>query len=140
MARALGARVYPAPRREVGYAPLQLTAAGRASPLRHVDGALAQVLHWHGDTFDLPPGADWLASTPDCPHQAFAVGGSALALQFHAEAEAARLERWLVGHAVELAAAGIAPADLREQARRHGPALERQAALLWDGWLDGMAR
>jgi GMP synthase (glutamine-hydrolysing) len=140
MARALGAAVYAAPRREVGYGPLELTAAGRASPLRHVDGTLAQVLHWHGDTFDLPAGAECLAGTPDCPHQAFALGRRALALQFHAEAEAARLERWLVGHTVELGLGGIEPSALREQARRHGPALERQAELLWDEWLAGLAR
>lgn len=140
MARALGMSVYPAPRREIGYGPLLLTAAGKGSPLRHVDGALAQVLHWHGDTFDLPRDAQWLASTPDCPHQAFALGERILALQFHAEAEAAGLERWLVGHAVELGLAGIEPAALREQARRHGAALERQSALLWDEWLAGLLR
>lgn len=135
MARALGARVYPAARREIGYGPLALTAAGKASPLRHVDGSLAHVLHWHGDTFDLPAGAEWLASTPDCPHQAFGIGARVLALQFHVEAEASSLERWLVGHTLELGLAGIEPDELREQARRHGPALERQAALLWDEWL-----
>lgn len=140
IARALGAAVYPAPRREIGYGPLTLTPAGRASPLRYVDGSVAQVLHWHGDTFDLPEGAAALASTPDCPQQAFAVGARILALQFHAEAEAASLERWLVGHTVELGLAGIEPATLREQARRHGPALERQAALLWDAWLKDLQR
>jgi GMP synthase (glutamine-hydrolysing) len=140
MARALGAAVYPARRREIGYAPLMLTTDGQNSVLRHIDGALAQVLHWHGDTFDLPPGCQWLASTPDCPHQAFAAGARGLALQFHAEAEAASLERWLIGHAVELGLARIEPAELREQARRHCAALERQASLLWDEWLGALYR
>jgi GMP synthase (glutamine-hydrolysing) len=117
-----------------------LTTDGQNSVLRHIDGALAQVLHWHGDTFDLPPGCQWLASTPDCPHQAFAAGARGLALQFHAEAEAASLERWLIGHAVELGLARIEPAELREQARRHCAALERQASLLWDEWLGALYR
>ncbi len=138
MARALGARVYAAREREIGYAPLLLTTEGLASPLRHVDGALAQVLHWHGDTFDLPAGCALLASTPACPHQAFARGPRVLALQCHPEAESGTLERWLIGHAVELGGAGIAPAELRGQALAQGPRLERQAALLWDEWLAGL--
>lgn len=138
MARALGARVFPAREGEVGYAPLVLTPAGQRSALRHVDGALAQVLHWHGDTFDLPADATLLASTPACPHQAFAIGARMLALQFHAEAESQGLERWLIGHTVELSLAGIEPVDLRAQALAQGAALERQAALCWDEWLAGL--
>jgi GMP synthase (glutamine-hydrolysing) len=65
MARALGARVYPGPAKEIGWKPLSLTGAGR-----DVMGPLAglPVLHWHGDIFDLPEGAVNLASTNVCPH------------------------------------------------------------------------
>ena len=62
VARALGARVYPAAQHELGWAPLTLTDAGRASPLRHFDAAATSMLHWHGDTFDLPSDAVRLAS------------------------------------------------------------------------------
>lgn len=91
MARALGARVYPAPAKEIGWAPVTLTEAGRDSCL----GALGDtpVLHWHGDTFDLPDGATRLASTDICENQAFAAGPAALALQFHIEAAGRALER-----------------------------------------------
>lgn len=115
MAQALGAAVYPGTAREIGWGGLQLTDAGAASPL----GALraAPVLHWHGDTFDLPPGAVLLASTDITPHQAFRAGAGQLALQFHAEADAARMEHWLMGHACELAAARLDVAAIREDAR-----------------------
>ena len=51
-----------------------------------------------------PQGADGLASTPPCAHQAFAVGRHALGLQFHPEADGAGFERWLIWRAVETAA------------------------------------
>ena len=101
MARALGARVYPGPDKEIGWSELDLSAAGRASPLAALDGV--HVLHWHGDTFDLPSGAELLASTAKCRNQAFALGRHALGLQFHAEVDAAEIERWLIGHACEIA-------------------------------------
>lgn len=72
MARALGARVAPGSAKEIGWAPVELTDAGRIGPLRHLDGV--PVLHWHGDAFDLPPGTECLASTSLCANQAFALG------------------------------------------------------------------
>jgi len=81
MARALGGKVYPGPAKELGWAPLELTETGRESPLGHVEAA--PVLHWHGDTFDLPAGASLLASTSAVANQAFAIGAHALAFQFH---------------------------------------------------------
>lgn len=75
MARALGARVAPGYAKEIGWAPVDLTDAGRDGPLRHLDGV--PVLHWHGDALDLPPGAECHASTALCPNQAFALGRTA---------------------------------------------------------------
>jgi GMP synthase (glutamine-hydrolysing) len=138
IARALGARVYAAQRREIGYGPVELTPAGRGSALRHLDSPATPVLHWHGDTFDLPERAALLASTEVCANQAFSIGERILGLQFHPEFEGAALERWLVGHTVELGLAGVDPNSLRDQARRFGPALERRAARLWDQWLEGL--
>jgi GMP synthase (glutamine-hydrolysing) len=135
IAAALGARVYPGPVKEIGWSPLTLTAAGHASALAALDGASTSMLHWHGDTFDLPAGATLLAGTAAYPHQAFAWGDSALALQCHPEIDPLRFERWLIGHAVELAQVGIDLAALRAQTEWHGPALARQARLAFDAWL-----
>lgn len=139
MARASGARVYPSPAKEIGWSPLTLTASGRASPLAALASEHTPVLHWHGDTFDLPSGATLLASTDLTPHQAFSIGANALALQFHAEVDASRIERWLIGHTVEIGAAKLSVPTLREDSRRFGPALARQGPLVFGAWLDGLA-
>lgn len=136
MARALGAEVKPMAhgRKEIGFAPLTLTEAGRVSPLRALPEG-QPVLHWHGDQFALPAGLPSLAGTPLCPHQAFMAGPSALAVQFHLEADPARIEQWLIGHAGELAQAGIEPATLRRDASLHGPMLARGLADVLDAWV-----
>lgn len=139
MARALGARVYPGPGKEIGWTPLRLSEAGQASPLAHLDGAHTSMLHWHGDTFDLPAGATLLASTAFCRHQAFSWGKHALAFQCHPEAQARQIERWLIGHACELAAAGRSVPELRRDSARLAPTLETQGARCFAEWLDGLA-
>jgi GMP synthase (glutamine-hydrolysing) len=138
MARALGARVYPGAAKEIGWAPLTLTTDGECSVLAPLRGL--PVLHWHGDTFDLPAGAARLASTAITPNQAFAaLDGRALALQFHLEATAPGLERWFIGHACEIAATpGIDVPGLRDQTRRHAPACEEAGAAVLERWLDAL--
>ena len=138
MARALGARVYPGPAKEIGWTPLALTDAGHASPVAHLDGAKTSMLHWHGDTFDLPEGATLLASTELCRHQAFSRGNAALAFQCHPEVRAATLERWFIGHANELAGAKIPLPQLRVETARLGATLEAQGTRCFADWLDGV--
>lgn len=137
MARALGARVYAAPAKEIGWSALTLTTEGRRSVLRHLAPQSTPVLHWHGDTFDLPAGADLLASTPLCAHQAFSWGESALALQFHAEVTAAGLANWYIGHALEIAATpGIDVTRLRADAATWAPGLAVLGPKCFAEWLD----
>ncbi|HEL2957338.1 TPA: glutamine amidotransferase [Stenotrophomonas maltophilia] len=136
MAHALGASVAPSGGKEIGFAPLLLTDEGQRSPLQALQGI--PVLHWHGEAFELPAGARRLASTPACRHQAFAIGSHALALQCHPELDARQFERWLIGHTLELAQAGIDPNDLRAQARRYGAPLAAAATAMFDQWLQDL--
>lgn len=139
IAAALGAKVAPTGIKEIGFAPLTLTEAGRNTPLRHL--ADVPVLHWHGDTFAIPDDAMHLAATPACRNQAFAIGSSIMGVQFHPEADACGgLERWLIGHAAELAAAGIDPRIIRKDAARFGPALRQAAQAMFAEWLEGLKR
>jgi len=133
MATALGARVAPGPGKEIGYAPVELLPAAKGSPLAAIGGL--SVLHWHGDAFDLPSGAERLAATALCPNQAFGLGDWALALQFHVEADPEAIESWLIGHTVELAKAGIDPRAIRADARRYGPAVAAAGRRVLDAWL-----
>jgi len=133
MARALGSRVYPGPTKEIGFAPITLSAEGATSCLKHFKDA--NVLHWHGDTFDLPSGAVRLASTPICQNQAFAYGDHALAVQFHPEAGNIGFERWLIGHTMELSKADIDINQLREEGKQRLSQLGVQAAACLTEWL-----
>lgn len=136
IAAALGAQVSPGAGKEIGWSALELTSAGHVSALAALEKI--SVLHWHGDTFDLPEGCALLASTGTCRHQAFSRGPNLLALQFHAEPVASKFEHWLLGHAAELTASGIDPAKLRADAVQHATALESRAHTLVGDWLAGL--
>lgn len=133
IARACGANVYPMGVKEIGFSSLTLTSAGQESVLSGLGDI--PVLHWHGDQFDIPEGGIHLASTPIGVNQAFSMGRNVLALQFHLEADARKLERWLIGHACELGNAGIDPRALRSEAERHGEQLAAAARAVIAEWL-----
>jgi GMP synthase (glutamine-hydrolysing) len=134
MAQALGAKVTSTGRVEIGYSALTLTSQGQASVLASLKSVPA--LHWHGDQFEIPLGGLRLAQTPNFPNQAFCIGDRILGLQFHLEAEHSRIERWLIGHAHELAGQQIYPGAIRRDAARFGPDLARVARRVFDAWLD----
>jgi len=137
MARAAGGAVRPGERPEIGWGGIELTEAGRNSVVRHL--ADVNVLHWHGEVCDPPPGTPSLATTPLCATQAFAIGANALALQFHAEIAADRLESWLIGHVGQIAdTPGTSVADLRADTATHGPRLEPAARAMFIAWLEGL--
>ena len=141
MAAALGARVYPgAHGAEIGWSPIE-AAPGPADSPEWFAPLLAPglaVFHWHGDTFDLPPGASHLAKTELYMNQSFSIDNFALGLQFHPEVTETGLERWYVGHAYELHYAGISPTRLRADAQRYAPALQEAAGRFWNLWLDSI--
>lgn len=94
MARAFGGRVQTLEAPEIGWLPLQLGRSARAREWLG-DASQAVVYQWHHDSFvQLPPGAELLAASPACPHQAFAIGPH-LAMQFHIEITQNKIESWL---------------------------------------------
>jgi GMP synthase (glutamine-hydrolysing) len=85
LAVALSGRVVKDGALEVGMGTAILTAAGRADPILGFDSDELTVLHWHRDSYTLPPGAVRLASSDLCVEQAFRVGDNVYGLQFHVE-------------------------------------------------------
>ena len=115
LAKALGARVYPNQVKEIGWYELEMLPATAEDPLFAGCAQRGTVFQWHGDTFDLPPGARRLARSAQCRHQAFSYGPAAYGLQFHIEMTAEMIDDWLAApeNCAELAAFDyIAPAAI----------------------------
>ena len=132
MAAALGAEVFRGPQKEVGFHPL--TIADSSGPLRHLD--TVPVLHWHGDTFRLPEGAERLACSERYENQAFRLGPNVLALQFHAEMGLdPRFETWVDQWPHDIAAAGTTAERLRADHARHGATVVAAGRAMIADWL-----
>jgi GMP synthase (glutamine-hydrolysing) len=140
MARALGARVIDSPQPEIGWQTIQIAC----SPAAHAwfgERTAATVYHWHRESFELPQGAEWLASSAACPNQAFAIGPH-LAMQFHVELDAGKLARWSASVDPEFlelqrtCATVHSGTAMREQAASALPAQQRLADALYRRWLD----
>lgn len=97
IAAALGAKVYKGDQGpELGWHPLEITKEGMNGPARHFAADKTNMLHWHGDTFDLPDGATLLASTAKYKNQIYTHGKNILGVQCHPELRRERLKEWEV--------------------------------------------
>jgi GMP synthase (glutamine-hydrolysing) len=94
IAKALGARVYRNPEKEIGWAPVYFTEAAAGDALFAGIASPATLFHWHGETFDLPAGAEWLAYSDKCRHQAFRFGRNIHGVQFHPEITPEMIVDW----------------------------------------------
>ncbi|WP_347473803.1 glutamine amidotransferase [Acinetobacter thermotolerans] len=135
IAHALGAKVYAGHVKEIGWSKLTLTQV-KNNPLVVLENT--EVLHWHGDTFDLPVQAELLASSALYPNQAFRVGENILALQFHPEVAADSLEKWLIGHTCELRKAGINIPALRAESQKFASVLESTSGQIVQQFMDNL--
>ena len=85
IATALGCRVYAGQQKEIGWWPVEFNADALPAGLSHGIPARVTAMHWHGETFDLPPGATRFAGSPVTPNQAFLYRNHVVGLQFHLE-------------------------------------------------------
>jgi len=134
---ALGGKVYAGKEKEIGWYELNLTTAGEQSSLRYLNSMHCSMLHWHGETFDLPDGAVLLASSEKYPNQAFSFGKKTLALQFHPEITQHGMEKWFIGHIGEIMQTdGVSVEQLREDTRQNANRLEVQGELFFNSWFN----
>lgn len=94
IAKAFGARVFRNRIKEIGWAPIHWTRDAHHDALFRGCAGSDIVFHWHSETFDLPRGATWLASSQACRYQAFRIGTNVYGLQFHLEVTPAMIKDW----------------------------------------------
>lgn len=126
------------PGHEIGWSELILTEAGRNHPVRHLCGNITNMLHWHGDTFDLPDEAVLLASSGLYTNQAYSVGRNTLALQCHPEVVPEQLEEWLDLSAKEVLKSKIVENAeiMRQQSREFITKMNAQTGVFFNEWLE----
>ncbi len=98
---------------EVGWAPVRFAAAAADDPILSTVPTELTVLHWHGETYELPPGAVPLASSPSYSQQAFRVGDRAWGLQFHVEVDRVAVDAFVDAFGDDVVAAGTTPEAIR---------------------------
>jgi len=102
IAKALGAKVFKAPAKEVGWFDVSLTEIGLQDPLFSNLPKTFPVFQWHEDTFDIPKSAKLIATSSSVPHQAFRYGDNAYGLQFHLEVTEEMIQEWMKTYEEEL--------------------------------------
>ena len=135
LAAALGARVYPGPSKEIGWYDVTLEPAAASDALFRALPSTFKALHWHGDVFEVPPGAVPLARSALTACQGFSIG-SAWGLLFHLEAGPPEVERMARAFPDELAAAGVQAGTLVGDAERFLADAERLGTQVFTRWVE----
>lgn len=95
IAKALGAKVFKAPGKEIGWYDVSLTRVGSQDPLFSNLPKKFSVFQWHEDTFEIPEGGQWIAKSSPVSHQAFRYGENVYGLQFHLEVTEEMIRQWM---------------------------------------------
>ena len=139
MAMALGGRVFKNHTREIGLYEVRFRHGAETDPLWTGTTRPFFPIHWHSDTFSLPPGATWLASSRITPHQLFRWGTLFYGLQFHLEFDLPVVRGMIHSDAALLAANGIDPARLLADAELHLPDTEPVGRSIFSRWTQRLA-
>ena len=138
LAAVLGAKVYPGPKKEIGWYEVTLDEAAAGdpvwSPVRAENGSRFTPLHWHGDQFELPRGAVRLASSEITGNQAFAHGRGAYGILFHMELSASSVAEWTEVFAEEVRDAHLDGEEIRAATGNHLPPLQRIGRSVFTRW------
>jgi GMP synthase (glutamine-hydrolysing) len=134
LASVLGAKLRKSERKEIGWHPTSLTPGAAEDPLFAGEAPTFVPFHWHGDLFEVPPGAVPLARSAITPVQAFRHGDRAHGLQFHLETNDALVRTMLASFPEELADEGIDPAAILKEGETFFPPMQALAARVFGRW------
>jgi GMP synthase (glutamine-hydrolysing) len=134
LAAALGAKVYRAETREIGWYRVTLSAAAKQDRLLRGLPPEFVAPHWHGDVFDLPAGAVALASSEKTPIQGFRHGDKAYGLLFHAEMTVEILEALIAEFGEGLKRVGVDGDAIIAEVPRHFPKLAEIGETVFGRW------
>jgi len=132
IADVLGSKVFQNPTFEIGWFPVRFNAAKQSIPALQNFPDQLTVLHWHGDTFNPPPGAVHLATSEGCQNQAFAVGKRVIGLQFHIEMDAPDVAAFLDDTLPEPLPGQIQSAEEMIQGQCHLPEIHAALYVMLD--------
>lgn len=137
IARALGAKTYKGSQgKEIGWSKISVNEDGMKTPFRYFDEAHTHMLHWHGDTFDLPDGAVLLASSDQYQKQAYSYGDKIFAMQCHPEITESKLRLWYGASKDQIDEVGTSVEALKQDAEKYGEILRLQTEKFLNEWLD----
>ena len=134
MAAAFGGKVFANTQREIGLQPVTFTPAADRDPLWRGHTAPIHPVHWHRDTFALPPAATLLASSALTPHQLFRVDDTLYGFQFHLEIDLPMLREMIAADTAPLRTLGIDPVAFLADGERHLPGLDPLARVVFTRW------
>jgi GMP synthase-like glutamine amidotransferase len=134
MAAAFGGRVFANTAKEIGLHPVRLTPECALDPLWRGCPTTLHPVHWHGDTFSLPPAAAHLAASDLTAQQLFRLDRALYGLQFHLEIDLPMLREMIATDADALCGHGVDPEAFLAEAERHLPALEPIARTIFTRW------
>lgn len=139
LAEALGGSVGKAEVPEVGMLDVELVDGAENHPLLHNLPEKFVTLQWHGaEVQSLPQEAKVLMSSPLCAVQSFAVGDTALGLQFHVETGPQTIDEWNAVPEYEAALKQTfgdnGAVDLKSEAIKHEADLSSIATVIYRNW------
>ncbi len=136
LATALGAKVFPGPRKEIGWYDVSKLPGAGGDTLFDALPESFMAMHWHGDIFDLPNGAVPLLRSDLTALQAFRYGKNAYGLLCHLELTYPQIDRMVQDFRTELDQAGLSGQEILNQWPRYGASLERLGGELFSRWVE----